>query len=86
MKLTRALVIILSVMLMVLVFSLPVFADGQYGAGVETPKEQPRGEVTHETVQADLGDNLVVLGLIAGSAGLALAFISRLTKRVYFLD
>lgn len=86
MKLMRALVIFLAAVLMVLAFSLPVLADGQYGGGTTTTSEQPKAEVTHATVAAGLGDNLVVLGLIAGSAGLILTVISRVTRRVYFLD
>ena len=75
--------------LVFLVMTTAVLADGQYGGGAETPTEQPKEEVTHlthETKPAGIGDNLVVLGLIAGSAGLVLALLSRFTKRMYFLD
>jgi hypothetical protein len=88
-KLTKIAIIFISAMLMGVVLVLPVFADGQYGqygAGSETPSEQPREEVTHDTVDADLGDNLFLIGLGATGIGALLSIISRLTRGVSVLD
>jgi hypothetical protein len=92
-KLTRIAIIFTSAMLMALVLVLPVFADGQYGqygAGSETPSEQPKEEVvheeTHDTVDADLGDNLFLIGLGTASMGILLAILSRLTRGVTVWD
>lgn len=64
-----------------------VMADGQYGqGGGEQPKEQPKEEVVHKTVEAGLGDNLyMVAGTVVGAA-LILFALSKKTARVYFLD
>lgn len=73
-----------------------VLADGtttkevcvtQYGGATECHNETVTEEVTHETVQADLGDMnvLVVAGIMAGF-GIALFGIAKLTARTYFLD
>jgi hypothetical protein len=52
----------------------PVFADGQYGqygAVTEKPAEKPKEEVVHETVEADLGDNLFLVAVaLVGMAGM----------------
>jgi hypothetical protein len=73
-----------------------VLADGtttkevcvtQYGGATECHTETISEEVTHETVQADLGDInvLAVAGIMAGF-GIALFGAAKLTARAYFLD
>ena len=64
-----------------------VIADGQYGqGGGEETKEQPKEEVVHKTVEAGLGDNLLVLSAMVAGSALILLLIAKKTARVYFLD
>ena len=59
---------------------------GQYGSGVEEPEEQPQEEVVHTTVDADLGDSLLLIAGITGGLAVTLLGAARATQRVYFLD
>lgn len=64
----------------------PVKADGQYGGGSTSTSEEPREEVTHQTVEAGLADNLLILaGMVAGLS-VIFYILSKVTARVYLLD
>jgi hypothetical protein len=92
MKLSKALFLIISAIFVMAILMLPliVSADGgqygQYGGGADKPAEQAKEEVVHETVEADLGDNLLALAAIAGTGAFALIILSKVTARVYLLD
>jgi hypothetical protein len=74
------------VLLMGFVLAPRVLADGEYGqAGGGQPSEQPK-EAVHTTVQAGVGDNLLVAGAIAGVMGGMLFLMAKATRRAYFLD
>ena len=68
-----------------------VQADGTYGQygqpSGEEVAEQPKEEVVHETVEAGIED-INWMGMLAIMIGLGSGFlgISRMTKRVYWLD
>ena len=90
-EIVKAVVSAMFVLLLGLIMVIPVMADGgqygQYGGGVETPSEQPKEEITHETIEAGIED--VNFSLVAvGMASMAFTFIivSRVTQRVYLLD
>jgi len=58
----------------------------QYGGATECHTETINEEVTHETVNAGVGDNLLVAGTIAGAMGGMLFILAKFTRRAYFLD
>lgn len=85
----HAILFVISLLVLTAALSVPVFADGQYGQyGVvtEKPSEKPKEEVVHETVEADLGDNLVLMGLMLGVAGAGFGLIAKVTRRVYLFE
>jgi len=74
---------------MTMALTAPVMADGQtgqYGSTTETP-DKPREEVTHETVDAGLGDiAFLQYALIAGIAGAAFFGLAKVTRNAYLFD
>jgi hypothetical protein len=81
-KFARAFIILVCGLLVVLAMSLPVFADGEYGqAGGGQPSEQPK-EAVHSTVNAGVGDNLLLISLGAVGIGALCLVISKLTRGV----
>jgi hypothetical protein len=94
MKLKRIILFVLVMILLSAALMVPVFASGdtkevcvtQYGGATDCHTETINEEVTHGTVNAGLGDNLVLIaGLMAGGSGL-LFLLSKVTKRAYWLD
>lgn len=80
--------IVLSVLMAALLVN-PVFADGQYGQyGVvtEKPSEKPKEEVVHETVEADLGDNLFLVAMaLMGMAGM-FTVLSKVSAKYFIFE
>ena len=64
----------------------------QYGGQTECKKEVITEEVTHdetvthETVDAGLGENLLVLAAIMGSVAVTAFALSKITQKVYLFD
>ena len=77
-------------LLVILAMSLPVFAGGttketcvtQYGGATECHTETITEEVTHETVNAGVGDNLPLISLGVVGVGAVFLILARLTRRV----
>jgi hypothetical protein len=91
MKLSTTTLFSLTATLVIAVMTLttPVLADGQYGqygGGADKPKEQPKEEVVHDTVDADLGDNLMMIAALLGGGAISFIILSKVTARVYLLD
>jgi hypothetical protein len=82
----RAIFTFFSALVVLFILVMPAFADGQYGGGSTTTTEQPKEEVTHSTVEADLGDNLFAIAAIFGGIAMISLFASKVTARVYLLD
>jgi hypothetical protein len=91
MNIYKAISLIISALIVMAALMVPgiVSADGQYGqygAGADKPKEQPKEEVVHETVDADLGDNLMAIAALLGGGAMSFIILSKVTARVYLLD
>jgi hypothetical protein len=82
----KALMPVVSFMVMAMVVAAPVSADGQYGEGPKPPAEKPREEVVHPTVDAGFGDNILVYAAALGSVGAAFYGVSRMTRRIYLFE
>jgi hypothetical protein len=95
MQVKRALLFILSIILLSVALVVPVFADGstaketcvtQYGGATECHTETINEEVTHETVNAGVSEDLAVIAGIALAGGALLFILSKVTRRAYLLD
>ena len=95
MQIKRAIVFVLTIVLLSVAMVVPALASGsttkevcvtQYGGATKCRTETITEEVTHETVNAGLAENVYAMAGIVLTFGAMLLILSKVTRRAYWLD